>query len=688
MKAKTNFTKGSENSGSKFPRIIRGLIISGLILTSVFASLTAQDTQYTRPSWWFGAAAGANFNYYRGSTQELNDALTVPSAFHKGSGVGLYLAPLLEFHKPDKRFGFMIQAGYDNRKGTFEQIMTSCNCPTDLSAKLSYLTIEPSLRLAPFKGSFYLYAGPRFAFNMSKEFTYQLGINPDFPDQIQDADVTADFSKMQKSVFSMQIGAGYDISLSREDKEWQSVLSPFVSFQPYFGQDPRSEVGAPGNYETWNLTTVRVGAALKFGKGKRIEAPVVEMVPVPVVVFAAPEVKFSVNSPANIPVARRVRETFPVRNYIFFDEGSTSISGRYVLITKDQVKDFKEDRLEVFTPKQLSGRSHRQMTVYYNVLNILGDRMGRFPSAVVRLTGATMEGKDNGLLMAQSVKKYLVDVFNIDPKRINTEGRIKPRIPSEQPGGTKELALLREGDRRVSVWSESPEILMEYQTGPDVPLKPVEIIGVQEAPLDSYVTLSAEGAKEAFNSWSIEIRDEKGDLQKLGPFTDDKVTIPGNTILGTRPSGDFKITMVGQAKDDKTVTKEVPVHLVLWTPSEREEGMRYSVIFEFNDSKAVATYEKYLTEIVAPKIPQNGTVIIHGHTDLIGDEVNNQELSVARANEVGNILKSAVSKAGRTDVKYEIYGFGEDEVLSPFENKFPEERFYNRTVIIDLIPPK
>ncbi|MDZ7646846.1 MAG: hypothetical protein U5K54_06530 [Cytophagales bacterium] len=63
--------------------------------------------------------------------------------------------------------------------------------------------------------------------------------------------------------------------------------------------------------------------------------------------------------------------------------GSTKISDRYVLLTKDQVKDFKEDRLETFTPKKLSGRSTRQLTAYYNVLNILGVRMQSNPSAVV-----------------------------------------------------------------------------------------------------------------------------------------------------------------------------------------------------------------------------------------------------------------------------------------------------------------
>jgi outer membrane protein OmpA-like peptidoglycan-associated protein len=676
MKANINFKKGSRMAWSHYNLPFKSLILVALILTGIQGTLLSQADHYTKPSFWLGAAAGANINFYNGSTQELNADLFLLNAFHKGKGIGLYLAPLLEYHKPDTRLGFMLQVGYDNRKGKFDEVVTPCNCPADLKANISYLTIEPSLRLAPFKGDFYIYAGPRIALDLAKSFSYNLVTDPESPT------TEGDFSNMNKSVFSMQIGAGYDISLSAENKKWQTVLSPFVSFQPYFGQNPRS-------IETLNLTTVRVGIALKFGPGHKVSELVKPAAIVPaIIVVADKEVKFSIISPANIPVERRVRETFPVRNYVFFDLGSTEISDRYVLLTKDQVKDFKEDRMEVFTPKRLSGRSQRQMTVYYNVLNILGDRMGRNPSANVRLTGASMEGLADGKAMAESVKRYLVSVFGIDASRISTEGRLKPRIPSEQPGGTKELVLLREGDRRVSIWSESPAILMEYQTGPDVPLKPVEILAVQEAPVDSYITFNAEGAKDAFTSWALEVRDDKGVLQNYGPYTTDKISIPGKSILGTRPEGNFNVTMIGQTKSGKTVKQEAPVHMVLWTPPENEEGMRYSVIFEFNESNAIALYEKYLTEVVTPKIPKNGTVIIHGHTDIIGDVAHNQELSLARATEVSNIIKSALSKAGRDDVKFEVYGFGEDQSLAPFENKYPEERFYNRTVIIDIIPAK
>ncbi len=35
-----------------------------------------------------------------------------------------------------------------------------------------------------------------------------------------------------------------------------------------------------------------------------------------------------------------------------------------------------------------------------------------------------------------------------------------------------------------------------------------------------------------------------------------------------------------------------------------------------------------------------------------------------------------------------MLGYGEDIANAPFENNLPEERFYNRTVIIDIIPAK
>ncbi len=670
MKIKTNFKVDSCKTW--FPNLtLKSIILIALVWFNIQTPVQAQEIKYTKPSWWFGVAGGANFNFYRGSTNQLNADLTPPVTFHDGKGVGLFIAPLMEFHRPDSRWGFMLQAGYDNRKAKFDQVVSPCNCPADLTANISYITVEPSLRLAPFKSNFYLYGGPRLAFNMDKSFTYKLGINPDYPNQVPSPEVKGDLSDINKTIISMQVGLGYDIPLSSQNHKTQFVLSPFASFQPYFGQNPRS-------IETLNITTVRAGVALKFGRGKLITTPEEKAA-----VVVEPEVQFSVYAPANVPTQRRVREVFPLRNYIFFNIGSTEIPNRYVMLKKEDVKSFREDQLEMVTPIDQSGRSKRQMNVYYNVINILGDRMIKNPTTTITLVGSSEKGPKEGKEMAESVKFYLVNTFEISASRIKTKGQFKPNIPSEQPGGTRELDLLREGDRRVSIESSSPVLLVEFQSGSNAAM-PSENVTMQEAPIESYVVFDVKGANEAFSAWSIQVVDESGKMQSFGPYTQESVSLSGKDILGTRTEGDYKITLIGQTKSGKVVNKETTAHVVLWEPARIDEGLRYSIIFEFNESKAISIYEKYLRDVVAPKIPINGTVIIHGHADIIGDDAYNLKLSIARANEVKNIIESALTKSGRTDVKFELSGYGEDLNYSPFKNEFPEERFYNRTVIIDI----
>jgi len=40
-------------------------------------------------------------------------------------------------------------------------------------------------------------------------------------------------------------------------------------------------------------------------------------------------------------------------------------------------------------------------------------------------------------------------------------------------------------------------------------------------------------------------------------------------------------------------------------------------VMQFNEAKNIAMYEKYLTDIIIPKIRKGGMDIIHGYTDII-----------------------------------------------------------------------
>lgn len=645
---------------------LKKLIFSSLILVCGITTMVAQqDVQRAQPVWWYGASGALNFNFYYGTTQMLNAAITSPGPFHKGDGTGFNAALLLEY-RPDPVWGGILQVGYDDRRGSFDGIISPCNdCPEALSTSPTYITVEPSLRIAPFSSGFYLFVGPTFSFNAGKDFTYTHQGNPGFQ-------ATDTWSDMRAMVFSAQAGIGLDIPLSSENAETQVNLSPFVSFSPDF-HGPRS-------VESWRVNVLRAGASLKFGSGDIIPR---SAVPRPVV--AEGDVQFSIRAPKAVPIQRKVRETFPLRNYVFFDEGSSEVPNRYVALTADQASRFREDQLQLVEPASMTGRSQRQMVLYYNILNILGDRLRSSPGASITLTGSSANGPAEGQAFAESIKRYLVTVFGIDGSRIVTAGLDKPRVPSEQPGGIRELTLLRAEDRRVDIESHSPELLLQVG-GPFDALKPTQIVVVHEDPLDSHVLFNVAGARDVLSSWSLEVRDERGSVQRYGPFTRDRESVPGRTILGTRAEGDYKVVMLGHSKSGRSVRKEGSVHLVRREVVE-EEALRFSILFEFGTSETVEKYSTFLTDMVAPLIPDGGTVIIHGHTDIIGDDEFNQTLSYERAAEAQRILGQAIATKGKSGVTFETYGFGEDFRYTVFENNAPEERCYNRNVIIDIIVP-
>ena len=368
---------------------------------------------------------------------------------------------------------------------------------------------------------------------------------------------------------------------------------------------------------------------------------------------------------------------------MFFEEGSAEIPDRYEKLTKEEAASFKEEQLQEVRPKSFVGRSGRQMTVYYNILNIVGDRMKRNPGTAITLSGASEKGPAHGKEMAEAIKKYFVDIFGIEGSRITTEGRDKPKLPSELPGATRELALLRAGDSRVDIESSSPE--MTVQVGRVPMLRPVQIVTVVEDPLDSHVLFNVVGAKEALSSWSLEITDAQGKVQRFGPSTRERENVPGNTILGGRASGDYKVVMLGQSKSGKFVRKESSVHLVR-RDEPLKEAVRFSILFDFDQSKTIASYEKFLTDVVTPLIPNNGLVIVHGYSDIIGEDAYNDNLSEERVQDARTIIERAASNSGKRGIMYETFGFGEDVQYAPFDNFFPEGRFYNRTVIIDIVP--
>lgn len=658
-----------KNNFNKIKTMFRKLFFAMLMLTGMASTLSAQEVQRTQPKFWLGFSGGVNYNMYTGTTQTLNSTLMAPAAFHEGSGFGGFGSLLLEF-RPVPLIGLMLNVGYDNRGGAFDQVMSPCNCPEDLKTGLSYATVQPSIRISPFGPDFYVFLGGAYNYNLNKSFTYNFDQN----NGEMYTTTEGEFSNIRRDVFSTHVGIGYDIQLASADSRTQVALSPFISYHPYFGQEPR-------DIESWSLSTVRVGMAFKFGRGKVNEvAERVVVGPIPLtnayVPVANSDVNFITRAPLTNPVRLTIKETFPLRNYVFFEEGSSAIPNRYVALNKDQALKFNLEKISMTGNNDLRGRSIRQMDVYSNILNILGYRMQQNPSAKITLIGASAgNGAALGKEYADAVKNYLIDVFGIESSRIAAEGRNQPVNPSEAPGGVNFLPLLREGDRRVDIVSSSVDLM-----------EPLQLIDVRESPLESKVLFSAKSEKnQPLKTWNVKLTDENGLSQTYGPYTSEQESVFGNTILGNRNNGKYNVVMSGHTNEGALVSKESTMNLVRSPELREDESLRYSILFDFDESKTVTTYEKFLKEVVAPKIYNNNSVLIHGHTDIIGTEEYNMKLSEQRALETERILTKAVTAAGKTGVAFETLSYGMDADKAPFENNLPEERFYNRTVIIDIV---
>jgi outer membrane protein OmpA-like peptidoglycan-associated protein len=186
----------------------------------------------------------------------------------------------------------------------------------------------------------------------------------------------------------------------------------------------------------------------------------------------------------------------------------------------------------------------------------------------------------------------------------------------------------------------------------------------------------------------LAIKNEAGVVQQFGPYTRDVVALSGNKILGSADAGNYTVLMTGTRKDGRLVSKESTLKLKKVLNGPHSQAYRFSVLFEFDQSKSIVTYKEFLTKIVGPYLTDKSHVTIHGHTDIIGDEAYNLKLSKERALSAQKILETYLKKYPKRQVTFESLGYGEEEAFAPFENTLPEERFYNRCVIIDVVSPE
>lgn len=635
--------------------------------TQLFSQTTG-DSASRWASWWYGVYGGVNYSSFTGELNNFGTLVEPASTFDAGTGLGFAAGGVLEFN-PGKLLGFNLLLGYDTRPISFDQVQSETESGAtfteDLSTSFSYLAVEPSLRINLGSRFFHAVLGPGFGFNLGKGSEYTL-VDSTGQSTTQDLNL----QNVRSFALDAKVGLGYDIPLAGEDASTQILLTPFAEFRLPITDYVDSEG------DEFKRIGIRGGLQLKFGSrpaGAVVKGPDGQPI----------SYEPRVDAPIVIAESRRINETFPLRNYIFFDEGSTDIPSRYTRLSTQQASNFREEqllRLEETTGSSTSSaknRSQRQMQVYYSMLNVYGDRMRRNPAVRVTLTGSANGDAAKGKQMAENVKNYLVSTFGIAADRIETKGQAMPTNKSGSGSSS--------GEDKEMINAENWRV--EINGTPEDILAPVKIVTLEEEPVGNDVIFRVNGDDNVAKV-TIQIAERDGATRTFGPYDGNKdVRIDARDLLGDgNRDARYTATIEYLLKDGTTYQSQgKQFRLVRADPDEEQTAVRYSILFEFDQSKTVKTYERFLTETVAPEIPNGATVIIHGHTDAIGTPEYNIKLSDQRVDETRRILTEALTAMGRK-VTFDSYGFGEDNKRSPFSNSQPEQRFYNRTVVIEIIP--
>lgn len=647
----------SENSG--IFRFFYSNPLKYLFLTLFFAAnislvASAQEKEYIRSPWWLGVATGGNFDLYHGGfPHQLNADTEVSGAFGTGKGTGYFAFPILEYHPEDKNWGFFLQAGYDSRVGTFNN---------ELTTKLAYFTIEPCLRLDFPVKPFYIYAGPRLAVNVDKRFTYQQN--------------SGTLDNMKKTVSAFQVGAGVDIHLTPKEKNSQVIMAPFFAFQPYFGQSPRTT-------DSWNVTTLRAGIAIKFGRSHQFAESRQVVVPVTIDEKEGTSVVF--NEPPTTQEENTVDKTVPLGNQVYYDLMSSKIISPAGKQDNHQIRHLKHQMKDLAEEENLSDQMRGQMIGDDNFLTTLGRQMLKDQSATVELVGSSKNGAVYAESLAKSAKIFLTGVFGIDGHRIKIKSQKKLKTHFGKQKDREDLALLFEKDRQLLLRSNSASLQGIFRENSGGAVNPLKMKAVHEPEIDGFISFDTTGAAESFASWSLKISDGNGNTQNYGPYTGEIARIAKRKIMGDNTVGEYKVSMIGQLNSGRTVSKDTTVFFRIYPLNSGKKYTRFGISYEFNNLQSLNDLKRYLTEVVAPEIPENANVVIHGHSNSVDDVYFDLKRYLSAANDARDILQNALVKAGRNNVQFEVYGLGDDQIVEPFRKQGADRQHYYRTLVIDVV---
>jgi len=365
-------------------------------------------------------------------------------------------------------------------------------------------------------------------------------------------------------------------------------------------------------------------------------------------------------------------DSSPLLNFIFFEAGESEIPSRYTLFSS-------QNATKSFDESTLTGTNEK----YQHVLNIIGKRLTENPEASIRIVGcnsnrgAERGRKDLSRSRAESVRAYLKYIWGINSSQITVQARNSPAVAS-----SASVRQGREENQRVEIYSDTPGVLdtinstyvQEIADAAEIQIVPHIKAGYGLAHWT--VELSGDGTL-------IETLSGQGDLKESFDFDLDTI---GLGTLGQYENIGALVEVVDKKGQVHKVYASSDVRYV-----KREERMgqkkgysvleKYALIlFDFNSAELKA-HNKIVMDRIISRIKEvpSASVTIVGHTDNIGHEAYNLDLSQRRAKAAYDMIRAG-GLALNGNIAYK--GAGPHDPL--FDNDTPEGRALNRTVTVTL----
>ena len=667
-----------------------------------------QDTVKSASAWRYGAFAGIGLGFHSASFAELPGVPSCCPGYREGTSWMPSLALLADYNFNDQysaemRLGWAVQNGTITRRQIAGNALAGSQTVDalvdhNLEVDLSNLNTDLGLRYHHADNWPWFEAGVQLAWSLGGNFkqdeTLVEPVNAVFDDgraiRNERSGSIADLTAVR---LGLQAGLSWELPVAE-----RLSLAPTVRYTWH----PQNVVKGLD----WTINTLEFGLALRFDPENRIirntpelpaepqETPLADL-PAPqsadTIVrptqpnpFVNPAEKNTAAGELRLTVVgiaadgRRIsdptlrifrhdsREYLPLLSQIFFPPGSADLGeSRQNLVNNIDAQKFAEN--------ELSGSI---LDIYYDNLNIVGERMLRFPSAGLTLTGRmpagnwTAEDSLVALRRARAVRDYFVNVWEVDTDRIAIR-----TAPDNVAVSQLNKSDWQEEQRRVEISSDNYEV-----TAPVFVRTAADRV---EPEVLEYVPIWSGDTPDA---WSMTLETPSG-FQRVyigdGQPGALRFNVPAREFapIDTELRAGLELTAADQSIRVAEAVVPVEWSADLNTTGEDVRREKFSLIlFDYNSDELLNNNRRIL-DLVRSRIEPASVVTVLGYADRTGTPQFNRGLASRRCNNVRDYLV----ERGVSVQSVSVQAVGSDILLH--DNALPEGRSYSRTVQILVVTP-